>query len=55
MGNQDFFMKVVAFEMGLKELPVSNMRNGNEVILNEYTSKWENEETRKYISWSMLA
>ena len=40
-------MKVVAFEIRLKELLMFSMRNGNEVIIN---SMWGNEETRKYTS-----
>ena len=41
-------MKMVAFEISLKELLVFSMRNGNELIINRM---WGNEEKRKYTSW----
>lgn len=40
-------MKMVAFEISLKELLVFSMRNGNELTINRM---WENEEKRKYTS-----
>lgn len=43
-------MKMMVFEIGLNELLGFSMRNGNEVILNELTSKWGNEWTGKCVS-----